>query len=289
MCALTETQEKTRTETEEIPTGPEQKPSQEQKPPESIDEQFKQLDWIVIDLATAEKKTFTRLLLEKPVDAAQMKHIVALLARVENRLIRWTDRLRIFTSELKLTPNLFGDEIFPDFMIELADIFMSAGQSIREFSVFSRAGTKMAVAKEASTQTESQEGLLEGTAEEPRGFMKQVRETVAPQAKPVQPHPEEISSLEAGAKFISTDLWQVTLEYFTDAKARVDICPSLAKERTALAKMELLTVMVFMGSVVHAVLIGDIRAAFKMFQEVEKQRWVAKSFEQRYRGGKFNR
>lgn len=286
MCALTEIEQK--------PTGPEQKPSQEQKPPEqkppeNIDEQFSKLEWVVIDLATAEKRTFTRLLLEKPVDAAQMKHIVALLARVENRLIRWTDRLRIFTAELKLTPNLFGDEIFPDFMLELADIFMSAGQSIREFSVFNRAGTRMAVAKEASTQTGSQEGLLEESAEEPRGFVKQVRETVAPQTKPVQSHPEEISSLEAAAKFISTDLWQAASEYFTDAKARVDICPSLAKERTALAKMELLTVMVFMGSVVHAVLIGDIRSAFKMFQEVEKQRWVAKSFEQRYRGGKFNR
>jgi len=286
MCALTEIEQK--------PTGPEQKPSQEQKPPEqrppeSIDEQFNKLGWVIIDLATAEKRAFTRLLLEQPVDAAQMKHIVALLARVENRLIRWTDRLRVFTAELKLTSNLFGDEIFPDFILELADIFMSAGQSIREFSVFNRAGARVAVAKEASTQTGSQEGLLEETAEEPRGFVKQIKETVVPQAKPVQPHPEEISSLEAGAKFISTDLWQATLEYFTDAKARVDMCPSVAKERTALAKMELVTVLVFTGSVVHAVLIGDIRAAFKMFQEVEKQRWVAKSFEQRYRGGKFNR
>jgi len=260
------------TETAPKPTG--------QKPAEDVESGLALFEWEQYE--PSGKQPFSTLLLEKPVRTADFNHILSLIARIENKQIKFTNRMRIFTFEVKQCSNLFADSIFSAFMFDMADIFMGAGQAIREvateIALFGTARPGPRTSKEETTSFETEEQSSEEMVEK-KGIIDRAKEVIRPtkKASTEKAHPEEISTLEDAAKFVSTDLWLATAEYLNDAKARVDICPSLAEERTAMAKMELLSILVFMGSIVQAVMVGDMRTAFRMYKEVEQARWRAES------------
>ena len=260
------------TETAPKPTG--------QKPAEDVESGLALFEWEQYE--PSGKQPFSTLLLEKPVRTADFNHILSLIARIENKQIKFTNRMRIFTFEVKQCSNLFADSIFSAFMFDMADIFMGAGQAIREvateIAVFGTVRPGPRASKEETTSFETEEQSSEEVVEK-KGIIDRAKEVIRPtkKASTEKAHPEEISTLEDAAKFVSTDLWLATAEYLNDAKARVDICPSLAEERTAMAKMELLSILVFMGSIVQAVMVGDMRTAFRMYKEVEQARWRAES------------